>query len=873
MLFNGIKNKINAKILLINFAGVVTATALLVFFSSSMIRSSFQMRYEDRLQTPGSIFLAQYTYKDILPYVDRLRERDWITENAPAFLANRSLVLEAEANREGRDFPDEYHAAKKWLGDYVESLTELKDEKYFTIKRRMLELRVGTGLAYFYIFADLGCPDMYFLVFDATFQGGGTSFFDEDFGIPVPKSSYTEAERIFRTGEPVVVLNDPRHEHSENTYSFTPIKDEYGDVVAIIGTDINMQSLETQLRSFLYTSVTIIVIGSFSLLFVMYFALRGFVVRPIQKLTAISSEISTGNIEGEIPEWLINRKDEMGILGKSFASMSEALREMLGKNDALFEAAMSGRLGARGDPSALGGFFGQAADKINDTLDVIGGYFDNIPGALAILNADYDIVFKNELFSETFAGIEDAAVYRSMLETDDACDMLELKNRLADRLADGGFSVLIWFALPEGKFCLSFLCSLVTRDGKANGAIIVVTDSTELVAAKDKALSANKAKSEFLSRVSHELRTPLNVILSMAKLGLTDKLLEESSERFKKIVSSSSHLSDIINDVLEMSRIESGKMEIKSEPLNLKRVAMDCVELLSIRAGESGIELVQSIDPELPEVLTGDGFRIKQILINLLSNAVKFTQEGSVSLEVMLKERGADSCEVSFSVEDTGIGMSNEFLEKIFSPFEQEDTFLSRRHVGSGLGLSISYNLAGLMGGEMTVTSELGKGSRFDFTIPFGLSDSILPHEQGEESAREVSLEGKRLLLADDIEINRVIMLEVFEGTGVEITEARDGAEAFGLFSGSREGYFDCVLMDVQMPKMDGYSATAAIRGSGRSDSGVPVIAMTANALKEDIEQALSAGMDDHIAKPIDFETCIQKVSRWCEVSESRKAK
>ncbi|MCL2810982.1 MAG: ATP-binding protein [Clostridia bacterium] len=852
MFFRHIKNRINIKLLLINLIGIITATALLTVFSTGMIRSVFQKRYEDKLQTPGRIFLAQYTFKDIMPYIDRLLERPSLAEESEQYLQDRQYVLDMEKNHAHIEFPVEYFEAKERMEAYVQTLDELKDDRYFTIKKRMLELRVGAGLTYFYIFADLGVPDMYIHIFDAVFQGSATSSFGEDYGTPIPKVFCIEAEEAYRTGEPVIILSNTQNEaHEKSYYSFLPIKNDHGDVVAIIGTDINMQSLETQLQSFLVSSVTIILIGSFLLLCAMYFALRGLIIKPISKLTAISSDIAAGNIDGEIPTWVRKRKDEMGILGASFAAMGEVLREMLNKNDVLFEAAMSGRLDARSDPSSLGGLFAQVANKINDTLDVIGSYFDSISSPLAILNAQYDIVFANQQFKRTFADFSDGLLYQ--------------KEQLAAHLAHDDFADLQWFDLPEGRRCLSILCSRVARDGFVNGAIMVVTDATELVNAKDKALSANKAKSEFLSRVSHELRTPLNVILSMAKLGLADKQLEESTERFGKIVTSSSHLSNIINDVLEMSRMESGKIEIKREAMVLKTVAEECLELLLLPAKENSVALVSSIDPALPDVLLGDEFRVRQILINLLSNALKFTAQGQVSLAVTVTERNADTCTVQFAVADTGIGMSEEFLTKIFTPFEQEDSFLSRRYEGSGLGLSISHNLALLMGGTMQVQSALGQGSCFTFAIPFGLPH-VLPAHPIEEFAEneKINLHGKRILLADDIEINRVIVLEIFADTGALLEEATDGKEALRMFAQSPAGYYDCILMDIQMPNMDGYTATANIRKSGRPDSGIPIIAMTANALKEDIDRSMAVGMNDHIAKPIDFNECLQKAKQWC---------
>jgi len=389
----------------------------------------------------------------------------------------------------------------------------------------------------------------------------------------------------------------------------------------------------------------------------------------------------------------------------------------------------------------------------------------------------------------------------------------------------------------------------------------------ELHTTKENALSASKAKSSFLSRVSHELRTPLNVISGMAKLGQKDTRLEDCLKRFDKIVMSSNHLSHIINDVLEMSRIESGKTEIRSGMLCLKSVVNECVELIKPLANEKAMPLLSTIDTDLPDVLIGDEFRVRQVLINLLSNAVKYTAEGQISLTVSKEEQSGSSYTVIFIVTDTGIGMSEEFLTKIFIPFEQEDSYLSRRYEGSGLGLSISHNLVKLMGGDMTVESKLGEGSKFSFTVPFEIAeDDQMPEVSAAEETDTGSLQGKRILIVDDQDVNRMIADEVLSNAdaGVRNYHARDGKEAYEKFVQSPEWYYDCILMDIQMPIMDGYTASMEIRKSGRVDCMIPIIALSANALKEDIDNALAAGMNDHLAKPLDFEECVAKIKLWC---------
>ena len=862
------KNKINAKLLLIVLVGIITATAALTVFSSLMYQSAFRSRYEEKLLLPGQIFLNRYyRSEDFSAYIDKLKARENLAAESEKFLREREYVLDMNKNQADKVFPPQYDEAKKSMDAYIHELLPIRDARYNDIKKLMLNLHAGAGLIRFYIFADLGLPDMYLSLFDAVLDGAATHSPYEDYGVPLKKSSFKEAAEVYRTGETAVVLNNTGSSERNKSiyYSFMPIKDDYGGVIAVIGTEINMQTLDNQLLSFIFISCVIILLGALVLAFVIHFALRRIIVMPIQKLTAVSGEIAAGNINEEIPVWISERNDEIGILGRAYSSMSAVLRRIFNQNDALFSAAMSGKLDARSDPSQFGGVFAQLANRINDTLNVIGNYLDSISGALAIFNAEYDIAFTNKHWKQLFAETADKTILQALLEAASGEDTDALKESLSSRLKRGDFVSLAWLEIRGERRCFSFLCSSVLLDGNINGAIIAVTDTTELVTTKDNALSANKAKSEFLSRVSHELRTPLNVIYSMAKLGQKDEKIENSIERFNKIVTSTSHLSNIINDVLEMSRMEAGKTEIKREPMRVKAAAEECAELLLQRAKDNQIELIYSIDPSLPELLIGDEFRVKQVLINLLSNAVKFTTEGQVALDVSTAECGADFCTIRFTVSDTGIGMSDSFLQKIFTPFEQEDSFLSRRYAGSGLGLSISNNLVALMGGEMTVESRLGKGSKFVFTIPF---------EKAKASAAEIktdaqedikgSLCGKRILLADDIEINREIVLELFAETGAEIEQAGDGEEAYQKFADSLAGYYDCVLMDIQMPKMDGYTATSAIRALDRTDNNAPIIAMTANALSEDIERARASGMDDHIAKPIDFDICFKKVKQWC---------
>ncbi|GHU80069.1 hypothetical protein FACS1894191_4410 [Clostridia bacterium] len=810
--------------------------------------------------------LRSISHADISKYVDMLKDRRAFAEEAAGYIADRLSLEEIKNTAPIGDYPAEYYEIIKEMESYTKTFSALKDDKYYVINTSLLETRMATGAKNISIISDVGLEGMYAYIYNTFYLSDVGVINNDDFGAVDLKANCPELEQVYTTGEAVYVFGANKSgEERGLSYSYTPVKDGYDNVVAVVRASQNLESIGNQLNYFLFISITMTIVIAGVIFLSMLFVLRSMIIRPIKNLTAVSREISAGNVSVEIPRSNLAKEDEMSVLVHSYESMRITLEKLISENKELFESTITGNLNARGDVGTFEGVFAQLIKNTNDTLEVIVRYFDSVPASLAILDSKYDITFSNKNFTRVFSGFSGKELYQNLLD-DDTDDFDLLKQRLASALDQGEYNVLRWFDFNEERRCYSLICSAVYHENERKGAVIVILDSTELVLAKDKALSASKAKSEFLSRVSHELRTPLNAISGLAKLGSSDKSLEESAARFEKIVSSSAHLSNIINDVLEMSRMESGKTEIRVAPFNIFAVAEECANMISGRAEENNVELVSHVAPEIPAHLLGDEFRIKQVILNLLSNAVKFTENGRVSLEIVYAEKTDSGCLLTFSLTDTGIGMSEEFLGKIFTPFEQEDSFLSRRYVGTGLGLSISHNLVELMGGEMKVESKLGEGSRFSFSILFGYAAD--PPEalnlQEEDEAEEVSMSGKRLLLVDDVEINRIIVCELLEDSGVAIDEAEDGKEAFDKFTQAPLYFYDCILMDIQMPNIDGYKATELIRGSGRGDSGVPIIAMTANALKEDVDAALDAGMNDHLAKPIDFGLCISTIKKYC---------
>ena len=462
-------------------------------------------------------------------------------------------------------------------------------------------------------------------------------------------------------------------------------------------------------------------------------------------------------------------------------------------------------------------------------------------------------------------------------------DMLEWVDEAFKRTLDEKKPVILEKTITFGhdeagarNFTISFT-PMLDNSGAPKGAMAFFHDMTDVLKAVEQAEEASKAKSLFLANMSHEMRTPLNAIIGMITIAGQTEKVEEKDYCLSKIEEASKHLLNVINDVLDMSKIEADRLELDSDMFEFRKMLTQVTDVIGFSVSQKQQNLIVSVDERVPNRIHGDEKRLTQVISNLLSNAVKFTpEEGAVYLSVALLEKNDEECVLRVEVSDTGIGISEKQQAALFQSFVQADSNISRRFGGTGLGLAISKRIVEMMGGRIWVESEVDKGSHFIFTITAGYMEfedesvAAATAGSGQSSRQEPDMQssaglftGKRVLLAEDVEINREIVLTLLADTGLEFTCVENGQEAVDAVFVSEDGY-DLILMDIHMPEMDGFEAARIIRSLEDPEATpTPIIAMTANVFSEDVQKCLDVGMNGHIGKPIDIDVVLRTLHQF----------
>jgi len=434
--------------------------------------------------------------------------------------------------------------------------------------------------------------------------------------------------------------------------------------------------------------------------------------------------------------------------------------------------------------------------------------------------------------------------------------------KAADKLADGEFDANLPASRRDEVGRL--------RDAFSRMRTSLLHAKEDQEEARTQAVAASQAKSDFLATMSHEIRTPMNGVLGLLQLLSDTQLNKQQREYVELIDQSGQTLLTVINDILDFSKIEAGKLDLDLVPFSLQRTAASVIHLLSAQAGDKGLNLELNYHRGCPQHFIGDPVRLHQVMLNLVGNAVKFTERGEVALIISCSPEHNDEMQVCIEVRDTGIGISTEAQQRLFAAFTQADNSTTRRFGGSGLGLAISKRLVELMQGHIELDTVKGSGSTFRAFIPLG--SCVTTSEAGERTQRSESsndsLKGLRVLLVEDVATNRMVATAMLKKQGIEVATAENGSQAADM---AQHGHYDVILMDIRMPVMDGYEASAVIRSNealGPSAHRTVIIALTANALESDRQACLDAGMDDFLSKPFTRDALYEILLRWSHTND-----
>ena len=651
--------------------------------------------------------------------------------------------------------------------------------------------------------------------------------------------------------------------HGDRDAAPASIRDTYseaygyklGDLRGVLSIKIPMARQQEMAWTLWRNEMVVNLAGFTALFFVLGFLINRLVTRRLARLEVTAGALAAGDYSQRSRQ---NGSDEVSSLARAIDQMAEAVQVRDGE---LLEREKKLSVILAAAPVGVGVSVDRVIIEANDTL-------------CKLLNYS----------REQMKGLSSRDLYESQVEA-------ERVRRLRDaQFAVKGLCVVeTRWRTREGRVLdiLLSLSPLVPGD-LAKGTVFAVLDiadrkkyeqqleesqaqletqvaqrTADLSAALEAARVADQAKDAFLANVSHELRTPLNAVIGLSSLARRTSTEPEQQDQLNKVIGAGKTLASLINDLLDLSKIVAGRMELESTTFSLRSVVHRCNSVISYRAAEKGLKLLEQIDEAVPDALVGDPLRFEQILLNLLSNAVKFTTAGQVEIRIGLQPAAGKEIGLKIEVEDSGVGMSDVQIGQLFQPFTQADPSMSRKYGGTGLGLAICKNLVEMMGGEISVRSSAGQGSTFCVSLCFdpGNAEDVAALEApgSEELLRYRDV---NILVVDDQPLNREIVEALLKLVGIRSRMVADGQAALDVLEESGPDAFDLVLMDIQMPVMDGLTATRLLR-SRKGFEAIPIIAMTAHTMTHEKEQSAAAGMNDHIGKPFDNAGFYRTLARW----------
>jgi PAS domain S-box-containing protein len=632
-----------------------------------------------------------------------------------------------------------------------------------------------------------------------------------------------------------------------------------GEMTGSIALTSDLDALHAKIRRYTEIAALVIFLSVLATLLAASRLIR-LITRPILQLAKIAARVSTK--EDYTLRAAAGSADEVGMLVTAFNQMLERIQERdaaLQNSNNQLESRVQERtrqLQGEVDDRML------AEETLSKERGMLRALIDNVPDFMYVKDAESRFVLANASLARSM-GLKSPAYLLQKTDFDfyprelasayyaDEQNVIRSKQTLFDREEES-------FDASGNKTCvLTTKVPLFDKAGKITGIAGVGRDITErqkvaheMQRAKEAAEAASRAKSEFLANMSHEIRTPLNGVIGMTDLALDTQLTPEQRDYLETVKASSDSLLTVINDILDFSKIEAGKIDLENVDFNLRESMDLMLKTVALRADEKGLELLCEIAPEVPEIVRGDPTRIRQVVINLIGNAIKFTDRGEVALKVQIESRDGADCVLRFTVSDTGIGIPKDKRESIFAPFSQADTSTTRKYGGTGLGLTISTRLVGMMGGKIWVESEVGRGSQFHFTARLGATDTK-EMKVGTAAPPEI-LRGVKVLIVDDNRTNRRILKGMLERWQMKTTSVEDGQEALDQLSAAREAGepHGLILTDMHMPKMDGFTLIEHIRHNPELATST-IMMLTSAGHRGDAARCLELGVAAYLLKPI----------------------